>query len=226
MSAQPVDVDAATSVVGRRVAAFLIDGLIGGGFNALVFFALAEHVPYPVNAPVWFSTGRDTWVITGPKAALYMILVIGVGLALFVVLPGLRGYSPAKALLGLRVVRADGRPAGVIANLIRQILWIVDDIPYFVPGLVGFIAARSRPEHRRIGDRAAGTYVVSSDAFGHPLALPSATAAPAAAVPAAGPSAAPAAPTASPPAGWYGDPHGKDRLRYWDGARWTEHTAD
>ena len=25
------------------------------------------------------------------------------------------------------------------------------------------------------------------------------------------------------PAGWYGDPHGSGRLRYWDGTRWTEH---
>jgi hypothetical protein len=27
-------------------------------------------------------------------------------------------------------------------------------------------------------------------------------------------------------AGWFPDPEGKARLRYWDGARWTNHTAD
>jgi hypothetical protein len=27
-------------------------------------------------------------------------------------------------------------------------------------------------------------------------------------------------------AGWYPDPHGEKRLRYWDGSRWTEHLAD
>jgi hypothetical protein len=27
------------------------------------------------------------------------------------------------------------------------------------------------------------------------------------------------------PADWYPDPHGEARLRYWDGSRWTEHTA-
>ncbi len=31
--------------------------------------------------------------------------------------------------------------------------------------------------------------------------------------------------TPTPPAGWYQDPHGSDGLRWWDGARWTEHTA-
>jgi hypothetical protein len=28
-----------------------------------------------------------------------------------------------------------------------------------------------------------------------------------------------------PPANWYPDPSGQARLRYWDGARWTDHTA-
>jgi hypothetical protein len=32
-------------------------------------------------------------------------------------------------------------------------------------------------------------------------------------------------PMTSRPADWYPDPHGEARLRYWDGARWTEHTA-
>ncbi|MCA0331084.1 MAG: DUF2510 domain-containing protein [Actinobacteria bacterium] len=29
-----------------------------------------------------------------------------------------------------------------------------------------------------------------------------------------------------PPANWYPDPHSIKRLRYWDGATWTEHTSD
>jgi hypothetical protein len=35
----------------------------------------------------------------------------------------------------------------------------------------------------------------------------------------------PAAPAAAP-AGWHPDPWGQKRLRYWDGAQWTGHTAD
>jgi hypothetical protein len=29
-----------------------------------------------------------------------------------------------------------------------------------------------------------------------------------------------------PPAGWYNDPHGATMKRWWDGAVWTEHTAE
>jgi hypothetical protein len=38
--------------------------------------------------------------------------------------------------------------------------------------------------------------------------------------------APPAPATPLPPPAWHPDPQGQARLRYWDGARWTEHTAD
>jgi hypothetical protein len=34
------------------------------------------------------------------------------------------------------------------------------------------------------------------------------------------------APVADIPAGWYTDPQGQARLRYWDGTAWTAHTTD
>ena len=39
-------------------------------------------------------------------------------------------------------------------------------------------------------------------------------------------SPAPPPPPSLPPANWYPDPHGVKRLRFWDGAQWTDHTAD
>ncbi|MBA3421799.1 MAG: DUF2510 domain-containing protein [Thermoleophilaceae bacterium] len=41
--------------------------------------------------------------------------------------------------------------------------------------------------------------------------------------------AAPTASTLPPPApaaDWYSDPRSEARLRYWDGAAWTEHTTE
>jgi Protein of unknown function (DUF2510) len=36
----------------------------------------------------------------------------------------------------------------------------------------------------------------------------------------------PSTPATTPPAGWYPDPHGETRLRYWDGASWSDATSD
>jgi Protein of unknown function (DUF2510) len=38
--------------------------------------------------------------------------------------------------------------------------------------------------------------------------------------------ATPAAASSNPAADWYPDPSGEARLRYWDGLKWTEHTAN
>ncbi len=37
---------------------------------------------------------------------------------------------------------------------------------------------------------------------------------------------APPGPPQTAPAAWYADPNGQSRLRYWDGAQWTEHVAN
>jgi hypothetical protein len=69
-----------------------------------------------------------------------------------------------------------------------------------------------------------------------PAATPSPAAPPAGGPSAPTPASAPASPAPSaepagaessgPAAGWYPDPQGQKRLRYWDGGRWTEQTAD
>lgn len=58
--------------------------------------------------------------------------------------------------------------------------------------------------------------------------VPAATATPIAQPPqpaASTPTPPPPPPADAPPAGWFPDPKGVARLRYWDGATWTDHTA-
>jgi uncharacterized RDD family membrane protein YckC len=256
---------APTRVVGRRVAAFLIDSILLWIVNSIVFFSMAkteEEIIREIAAGEIQLTdtsygnitiGDNEYAIVGGDFWIYMLIITVIGVLYWMILPGLKGWTLGKLLLGLRVVREDGTvPAGIGKNVVRQLLWIVDNFPYIIPALTGFIVAMTNNRNKRVGDMAAGTLVVRASAVGQPLqAQPQAAyAAPAAAAPAGfapspGPQAGPQAPgpglpapspgphapsaepqPASPPADWYPDPHGQKRLRYWDGENWTEHTAD
>lgn len=155
--------DDATKVVGRRVAAFVIDFLLTGAVYWGLFFLFAERTASKPASSVITSLklGDSTYAITGATAALFFLIFLLIGLAYWVLLPGLTGFTLGKAITGVRVVGADGaQPAGIGRNFLRQLLWIADDFPYFIPGLTGFIVALATNRHRRVGDLTAGTYVV------------------------------------------------------------------
>jgi RsiW-degrading membrane proteinase PrsW (M82 family) len=84
--------------------------------------------------------------------------------------------------------------------------------------------ARRRQEHDEDLAQREAAYAARLEELRAALPLASAVAAPATASapqsPLAAPSSAPEAPAA-----WYPDPYRQERLRWWDGWRWTEHTA-
>ena len=55
----------------------------------------------------------------------------------------------------LRVVRADGRPAGMREIAVRTVLRVVDGIGLYIVGLIVMLATGQR--RQRLGDMAAGT---------------------------------------------------------------------
>jgi uncharacterized RDD family membrane protein YckC len=70
----------------------------------------------------------------------------------------LRGQTPGKRALKLRVIRDDGTPATVMDLCVRNLVRVVDFLPafYLVGGLVAFFSTTNK----RLGDIAAGTIVV------------------------------------------------------------------
>lgn len=116
-------------------------------------------------APV---SGDGVTVIShiGRFYALFGILAV-----VFVAYQGLLGASLGKLAFGLRIVKADGRRAGIGASAVRTLLWVVDAITCAVP-LLGGILIFTTKGHRRVGDMAAGTYVVPASQVGHPVILP------------------------------------------------------
>lgn len=242
-----------TKVVGHRVAAYVIDWLVLAVVAFGLFLLLTKSYPKSgfKNGIVLGNT-RHAFESGSANRTWWIVGIAVVAILLFIVIQGLRGWTPGKALLGIRLVGREGRPPGILRTLVREILWIVDGLPGLP--LVGFVVALVSRANQRVGDLAAGTYVVRRAAVGQPIGqlVPEvagfppgsqptvepagATGAPpgaetAAAAGGPGPEAAPQGGTQGEggpgqPAGWYGDPRGEKRLRYWDGSTWTDHTAD
>lgn len=69
------------------------------------------------------------------------------------------GGTPGKKILGMKIVDENGNPPGFGKALIRNLLRIVDALPFAY--LLGIILMASSDQKQRLGDRAAGTYVVA-----------------------------------------------------------------
>lgn len=102
-------------------------------------------------------------------AGLAVLVVLAYELGAWVWWQGRTGASPGKAMVGLRVVDASGQPCGTGKAAVRWVAWLVDGFPYCLP-LVGFVMIFTDAEQRRLGDRWAGTWVVTDDAVGRPPA--------------------------------------------------------
>lgn len=85
-----------------------------------------------------------------------------------------RGRTPGKRALGLRVVAANGAPVGWMAAFTRNLLRVVDMLPFgYAAGLATSLAD---PWGRRLGDMVAGTLVVHAARPHEPRAAPANTA--------------------------------------------------
>ncbi|MEZ5167337.1 MAG: RDD family protein [Acidimicrobiales bacterium] len=185
--APPVRQPDPTAVIGRRIVAYLIDYAaviaitIGAGAAVLSSGDVpAGSAPRRTSA-ISSTTARPTTSASPHGDTIYVgdggdfgtVLLVGLVafLVMQVVLPALTGFSPGKAITGLRIVKADTfEKAGLGANLVRWLLWIADSAPWCFP-LVGLITGLSSNGHRRVGDMAAYTLVVDRHAVGHPVAI-------------------------------------------------------
>jgi uncharacterized RDD family membrane protein YckC len=222
-----------TQVVGRRVAAYVVDWLILFAIIAIAWYALTKNVSQGrcIGGGIEINGKCRGFVASeGSNRAIWIIIIAVAVIGILVVMQGLTGKTPGKAMLGIKVVDAEGRRPGIGRAFVREILWIVDSLPFL--NLVGLITAISSQRNQRVGDMVAGTFVVDRNLAGA-MAGPPPSGAPLGASPPSGaPVGAPPPPPGQPqqqdagqPANWYPDPHGQARLRYWDGQRWTDHTS-
>lgn len=141
--------------IGYRSLAYLVDLTLIITFWVLLYFLYALTGPDVVKVVGNLST------VARVTAALGLFFFQWVYWTASEVL--WRGQTPGKRLLGIRVVKADGSPIGVFESAVRNLLRVVDFLP-FAYGL-GAIVMLFDPRHRRLGDLAAGTLTLREEAI-------------------------------------------------------------
>jgi uncharacterized RDD family membrane protein YckC len=92
-------------------------------------------------------------------AALSLVLLVGVAVGVPVTVETLtRGRTLGKLIMGMRAVRDDGGPVRLRHSLVRGLVGFVEI--WLLLGVPALICSLLSPTSKRLGDLAAGTYVV------------------------------------------------------------------
>ena len=152
-----IEVEFELAGLGSRFCAMLIDTLliclvifvlvIVGLILGFSMFSIFEHTG---AAKQW-----GEWLL----AALWIIVAVSISGGYFVVFElAMHGQTPGKKSMKIRVIRDDGTAATVNDVLVRNILRMVDFLPFGYA--LGAIVMFPNPLCKRLGDLAAGTIVV------------------------------------------------------------------
>ena len=100
------------------------------------------------------TTSSSGFELSGAPFFLLMLI----SFLYYVGVEGTMGATPGKLVLGLRVVKTDGSRCDIPAALIRNLLRIIDALPFLY--LLGMILIWTSERKQRLGDRLANTMVV------------------------------------------------------------------
>ena len=146
---EQIDISFQKAGIGSRFYAALIDTLL----LALIFF-----IGFYVNRN--FISGLGD-VLGKWLGALGGILVFALFWGYYMVFEvTMNGQSLGKRALGLRVIKDGGYPIGFADSAIRNLVRVVDFLPFFYGA--GLMAMLINSNWKRLGDLAAGTLVVKT----------------------------------------------------------------
>lgn len=102
---------------------------------------------------------EDVGWLAGLLIAIYLLLNFIVIWGYYIVFEMLlNGQTPGKQIAKTRVVRADGNPAGSTEIVIRNLVRIIDFLPFAYA--IGLVTMFLNQQSRRLGDFAGGTIVI------------------------------------------------------------------
>src|SRR3954470_5964702 len=125
--------------------------------NRRILAAIVDLVIVAAGALVILYAGD---ALTGDRGGALAAVILGWALYYYFALESGAGQTVGKKLMNLRVVCADGRPAGMREIAVRTILRVIDGIGVYIVGLIVMLVTGQR--RQRVGDLAAGTIVVDA----------------------------------------------------------------
>lgn len=139
----------AVAGIGSRFLALTIDTLIQAAFVIILVLAVAF-----ADAALGISGRSGPW-IGGIALLLFFLVFYGY----FIFFESIwNGQTPGKRIIRIRVIKNDGRPIRTIESVGRNLLRIVDQLPFFYA--VGIITVLLSRKSQRLGDFVAGTMVI------------------------------------------------------------------
>lgn len=158
---EQVELEFAVAGVGSRFVAVLIDHMIMAGLFlllGLMWGFLASSVVNRVNL-------LGKWIL-----AMFIALNFVLYWGYFTLFEAFwRGQTPGKHIMKLRVIKDAGRQITLFEAMSRNLLRIIDYLPFFY--LAGVITMLCTKRHQRLGDLVAGTIVVHERGDEQPLLI-------------------------------------------------------
>ena len=130
--------------------------------NRRVLAAVVDLAIVVTGALVILAAGDALSSDSSDVRGALSVVILGWALYYYFALESGEGQTVGKKLMKLRVVRADGRPAGMREIAVRTVLRVVDGIGVYIVGLIAMLVSGQR--RQRLGDMAAGTIVVDASA--------------------------------------------------------------
>ncbi len=146
--------------IGSRFIGALIDTLIIGVLLLLANLLVAVFLATVTDDSGVIGNFEDDpgWLV-GLGIALYTLLQFALIWGYYILFElGWHGQTPGKRLAGTRVVRLDGSGVGFLEVTIRNLVRIVDFLPFAYA--LGFVIMFLNRNAQRLGDFAAGTLVI------------------------------------------------------------------
>lgn len=157
VTGEAVVLDVRTAALPSRMLAAMLDGIIQ---IALLLFGF-------LLMGLFGGGGSDSAL-----AAVAVVAFVAVGLGYPVMFETLmRGRTPGKAALGLRVVRDDAGPLGFRQAFVRGLIGLLIERPGVTSFAAAVLSSLIDPRGRRLGDMAAGTMVIQERVIA-PIAVP------------------------------------------------------